>query len=65
LNKICNIENENFLIFSLFTFQMLSPFLISPLKIPYPLPLLSNPPTPIPGSGIPLYWGIEPENENL
>jgi hypothetical protein len=41
---------------------MLSPFLVTPLKIPYPLsfPLLPNPPTPIPGPGIPLYWGIEP-----
>ena len=25
---------------------MLSPFLVSPLKIPYPLPLLNNPPAP-------------------
>jgi hypothetical protein len=39
---------------------MLSPFLVSPPKIPYPLPLLPNPPTPIPGPGIPLYWVIEP-----
>jgi hypothetical protein len=32
----------------LFTFQMLSPFLVSPLKTPYhsPLPLLTNPSTP-------------------
>jgi hypothetical protein len=29
-----------------FTFQMLSPFLISSLKIPYTLPLLPIPPTP-------------------
>jgi hypothetical protein len=51
-------------IFSLFTFQMLSPFLISPLKIPYPpLPLLLNPPTPIPGPSIPLYWGKEPSQD--
>ena len=37
---------------------MLSPFLVSPLKIPYPpplLPLLSNPPTLIPG---PWYYPI-------
>ena len=38
-----------FEIFSLFTFQMLSPFLISlwqpPALIPSPLPLLTNPPT--------------------
>jgi hypothetical protein len=36
--------------FSLFTFQLLSPFLVSPLKTPYPLlplPLLINPPTPV------------------
>ena len=26
-----------YLIFSLFTFQMLSPFLVSPLEIPYPI----------------------------
>jgi hypothetical protein len=34
--------------FSLFTFQMFSPFLFSPQKppIPSPLPLLTNPPTP-------------------
>ena len=25
---------------------MLSPFLVSPLKTPYPLPLLNSPPTP-------------------
>ena len=25
---------------------MLSPFPVSPLKTPYPLPLLTNPPTP-------------------
>ena len=44
---------------------MLSHFLISPLKIPYPSPqhLLPNPPTPIPGPGIPLYWGIEPSQD--
>ena len=35
-------------IFSSFTFQILSPFLVSPPKIPYllPLPLLHNPLTP-------------------
>jgi hypothetical protein len=44
---------------------MLSPFLVSPLKIPYPLPLalLPNPPTPIPGPSIPLHWGIEPSQD--
>jgi hypothetical protein len=37
-----------FKMFSSFTFQMLSPFLVSSLKIPYTLslPLLPNPPTP-------------------
>ena len=47
-------------IFSLFTFQMLSPFLISPLKTPYPTPL---PPTHTllpPCPDIPLHWSIEP-----
>jgi hypothetical protein len=39
---------------------MLNPFLVSSLKIPYPLPLLLNPPTPIPGPGIPLFWGTGP-----
>jgi hypothetical protein len=35
-------------IFSLFAFQMLSPFLLSPLKIPYLLPHtpVHHPPTP-------------------
>jgi hypothetical protein len=49
--------------FSLFTFQMLSPFLISPPKIP-----LTHSPSPcsltyslqLPWPGIPLHWGIEP-----
>jgi hypothetical protein len=43
-------------VFSLFTFQMLSRFLVSPPKTPSsipPIPLLPNPPTPIPGSRIP------------
>jgi hypothetical protein len=44
---------------------MLTPFLVSPQNFPIPflLPLLTNPPTPIPGPGIPLYWGIEPSQE--
>jgi hypothetical protein len=44
---------------------MLSPFLVSPLKTPYPpaFSLLPNPPTPIPGPGIPLYCGIEPSQD--
>jgi hypothetical protein len=34
--------------FSLYTFQMLPPFLVPPPpKAPYPLPLLTNPPTPV------------------
>jgi hypothetical protein len=47
---------------------MLSPFLVSPLKIPY---LLSTPTAPqtqpllLPGPGIPLYWGIEPSHVNV
>jgi hypothetical protein len=43
----------------------MSPFLVSPLKIPYPLssPPSPNPPTPIPDPGIPLYWGIEPSQD--
>jgi hypothetical protein len=45
---------------------MLSPFLISPPKILYPLPsppAPPNPSTPIPGPGIPLYWGLEPSQD--
>ena len=44
---------------------MLSLFLVSPLKVssPSPLTLLTKPPTPIPGLGIPLYWGIEPSQD--
>ena len=32
---------------------MLSPFMVNPLKPPYPTP-------PYPCPGIPLHWGIEP-----
>jgi hypothetical protein len=58
-----------FWIFYVFTFQMFSPFLVSPLEplIPSPLPsasirVLPLPPThsPLHGPGIPLHWGIEP-----
>jgi len=50
---------------------MASPFLVSPLEIPYliPLPLLlrmlTHPPTPscLPHPGIPLHWGIKPSQE--
>jgi hypothetical protein len=48
--------------FSSFTFQMLSPFLVSSPKIPYPLPpppCYSTHQLPLPGLGIPLYWDIE------
>jgi hypothetical protein len=47
--------------FSKLTFQMLSPFLVSSPQIPYILPQLPvlNHPFPLPGPGIPLYWGIE------
>ena len=36
--------------------------LVSPLKIPYPLPhpLLTNHPLPLLSPGIPLHWGIVP-----
>jgi hypothetical protein len=57
-------------IFHLFTFQMLSPFLISTLQTPYPnlltlllwgcsptYPLLSQ------GASIPLHWGIKPSQD--
>jgi hypothetical protein len=37
----------------LFTFQILSPFLVSPPKIPYPLHLLPNPPFPFLVLGFP------------
>jgi hypothetical protein len=55
-------------IFSLFTFQMLSPFQVTPQKPPFPSlsPCFYEgvpPPThplPPPHPGIPLYWGIEP-----
>jgi hypothetical protein len=39
------------------------PFPSFPLKIPYPLrpsPYSPTHPLPLPGPGIPLYWGIEP-----
>jgi hypothetical protein len=52
--------------FSLFTFQMLSPFLVSPTKIPYILhPSLCSPthPLQLPSPGIPLYWGKEPSQD--
>jgi hypothetical protein len=29
----------------------------------FPIPLLPNPPTTIPGPSIPLYWGIEPSQD--
>jgi hypothetical protein len=35
----------------------------NPLFPPNPAPVLSNPPIPIPGPGIRLYWGIEPSQD--
>jgi hypothetical protein len=53
-------------IFSLFTFQMLSPFFISPPKTtlshPPSICLLTHP-FLLPCPGIPLYWGIEPPQD--
>ena len=58
--------------FSLFAFKMLTPFLLSPLEIPYPIspplcfsadvpqathPILTSCP------GIPLQWGIQPSQD--
>jgi hypothetical protein len=42
---------------------MLSPFLISPLKAPYPITPPPVHPLPPPYSGIPIYWGIEPSQD--
>jgi len=57
-------------IFFYFTFQMLSPFPVSPLEIPYPMPsplllwgCFPHPPTHSllpPCPGIPLNWSIKP-----
>ena len=52
-------------IFSSFTFQMLSPFLDSPLKNTFPLsppssPCLPTHPLLLLGPGITPHWGIEP-----
>ena len=55
-----------FILYSLFTFQMLSPFLVSPQKNPLSSPLSPcSPihPLPLPGPGISLYWGIEPSQD--
>jgi hypothetical protein len=41
----------------------LSLFPLQKSPIPSLLPLLPYPPTPIPGPGIPLYWGIEPSQD--
>ena len=35
----------------------------NPLPLPPPPPTPCNTPTPIPGPGIPLYWGIEPSQD--
>jgi hypothetical protein len=75
--RLCSCNQFTFLCFYfilldiLFTFQMLSPLLISPLETPFPilphcfyedalLPIHSLPP---PCLGIPLYWGIEPSQD--
>ena len=58
-------------IFYLFTFQMLSSFLVSSPETPYtcPSPCLykgAHPPThslPPPCPGIPLHWGMEPSQD--
>jgi hypothetical protein len=61
-------------LFYLFTFQMLSPFLVSPLKTPYfttpPPPLQfyegdapSTHPLPLHQPSIPLCWGMEPSQD--
>ena len=44
---------------------MLSPFLVSPLKIPIlsHLPLFTNPPTPASLSWHSLHWGMEPSHD--
>ena len=44
---------------------MLSPFLVSPQKIPYSLPIPYSPihTLPLPGPGIPSHWGIEPSHD--
>jgi hypothetical protein len=42
------------------------PFSWFPLQnplIPFPLPLITNPPTPVSCSSIPLHWGIEPSQD--
>jgi hypothetical protein len=50
-------------IFSLFTFQTLSYFLVSPPKTLYRLPCSQTHPLLLLDHGIPLYWGIEPSQD--
>jgi hypothetical protein len=61
-----------FLWFFLFTFQMLSPFLVSPLKTTYPMPpphegilwgCSPTHPLPLPCPGITLHWIIGPSQD--
>ena len=50
--------------FSLFTFQMLPHFLVSPPKTPsLSLPHAHQPLNPLPYPGIPLHWGIKPSQD--
>ena len=57
------------MIFSLFTFQLLSPSWFPLLKTPFPIPSPLSPPSSpcsathplrLPGPGIPPHWVIEP-----
>jgi hypothetical protein len=58
-------------LFYLFTFQMLSSFLVSPPQTPYLIPpptpasmrVLTHPPTPAHHPSIPLYCGIKPPQD--
>ena len=53
--------------FSLFTFQMVTPFQISPSETPYPIPppgfYEGAPPFLSSHPGIPLHWGINIETK--
>jgi hypothetical protein len=49
--------------YSLFTFQIIFPFLIPLQKPPIPSATLLTNPLLIPCAGIPLHWGIEPSQD--